>query len=174
MKLMNLIGMGAALGALMSISAAADARPVRTARAKASPHRAYPKPLSRPTFRALDRNGDGRVARREFRRVSQRRFRRWLNRIDRNGDGYLTGREKAQARRTSPIGIRRALKRRGPVSLRELRAAYRSQTRAEFRRLDRNRNGFVSRREYRTRGYRRGGAIRAAPASYGRSIFRRG
>ena len=122
------------------------------------------------TFSEFDRNRDGRIGSFEYRRKVSQRFARWMARVDRDRDGYLTGREKQRAQRTSPVSWRGDVVRRARIPMWHLWAKHMERARVDFQRLDRNRDGFVSRREFRRSKrnrdlrYDRAERVRAVPA----------
>ena len=146
MKMFKILSVSAAFGAALALAPQAEAQ-----------HRKgyYTDAQARPSFAAFDDNRDGRIGRFEYRRNVSRQFAKWMRRVDRNRDGYLTGAERREARRTTPVAWNRPAKRGQPVALWQLWATHMDQARADFRRLDRNNNGFVSRREYTRRGRNR-------------------
>ena len=153
MKLFSLIGTAGILGAALTLTSTAEARPGHRAAAYKAGARAVT-----PVFVDFDRNRDGRIGRFEYRREISRRFARWVNRVDSDRDGFISGHERRIALKTSPVSWRRSWVRGGPVPVWLLWSKHMDQARADFSRLDRNNNGFVSGREFRRS--RRGAVVR--------------
>ncbi len=159
MKWTKMIGAMTVAGVVLTVTAVAHANSGHGSAVKSARVRAYPQ----TSFRAMDRNRDRRIGRFEYRRAASERFARWMSQVDRNRDGFLIGAELRHARATSLVGLRGGLKGRKPVALWQLWSSHMRRASADFSRIDRNRNGFISRREWR-RARRRAGIARVQPA----------
>ena len=139
MKLLKIMGVTTFFAAAIGMTSIAAAGPAKRSTVRVN---------NTLGFGALDRNNDGRIGAREYRRGVSQAFARWMSRVDTNRDGYLTGAERRRALKNSPV-VWPAKFRTGPVPLWLLWSKHMERANADFRRLDRNDNGFVSRREFR-------------------------